>query len=75
MRKIRIGILGATGAVGREMRTILEARDFPAEELRLMASAKSAGLRLPFHGEALSVIETSESAFSGLDLVLGAASR
>ena len=75
MRKIRIGILGATGAVGREMRTILEEQDFPAEELRLMASAKSAGLRLPFHGEALSVIETSESAFSGLDLVLGAASR
>jgi aspartate-semialdehyde dehydrogenase (peptidoglycan organisms) len=75
MRKIRIGILGATGAVGREMRTILEERDFPAEELRLMASAKSAGLRLPFHGEALSVIETSESAFSGLDLVLGAANR
>lgn len=75
MGKIKIGILGATGAVGREMRTVLEERGFPADEVRFIASPKSAGLCLPFCGESIPVIEASDRAFSGLDLVLGAARR
>ena len=42
----RVGLVGATGAVGREALRILEARRFPAVEIRLFASARSAGTRL-----------------------------
>ena len=41
MKKVNVGILGATGAVGREMLKILEERNFPVGELRLLASARS----------------------------------
>lgn len=70
-----VGILGATGAVGREMMKVLEERNFPIGELRLLASARSVGLRLPFSGKELTVQEATESAFAGLDIVLGAASN
>ena len=43
MDKYNVGILGATGAVGREMLKILRERSFPADELRLLASKRSAG--------------------------------
>ncbi len=72
MKSYRIGILGATGAVGREMRKILEEYELPIAELRLLASARSAGERLPFAGRELPVQETTENAFAGLDFVLGA---
>ncbi|MBQ8610850.1 MAG: aspartate-semialdehyde dehydrogenase [Oscillospiraceae bacterium] len=70
-----VGILGATGAVGREMMKVLEERNFPIGELRLLASARSAGLQLPFAGKMLTVQEACETAFAGLDIVLGAASN
>lgn len=69
----KVGILGATGAVGREMIKVLEERNFPVEELRLIASERSAGKKLPFRGEEVTVIAASDSAFEGLDIVLGAA--
>ena len=72
MKSCRIGILGATGAVGQEMRKILEEYRLPVTELRLLASARSAGARLPFAGRELPVQETSAAAFAGLDYVLGA---
>ena len=72
MKSYRIGILGATGAVGREMRKILEEYGLPIAELRLLASSRSAGERLPFAGRELPVQETTENAFAGLDFVLGA---
>ena len=72
MKSCRIGILGATGAVGQEMRKILEEYRLPVTELRLLASARSAGARLPFAGRELPVRETTEDAFAGLDYVLGA---
>ena len=72
MKSCRIGILGATGAVGQEMRRILEEYRLPVTELRLLASARSAGARLPFGGRELPVQETTEAAFAGLDYVLGA---
>ena len=70
-----VGILGATGAVGREMLKVLEERNFPIGELRLLASARSVGLQLPFAGKLLTVQEATETAFDGLDIVLGAASN
>ena len=68
-----VGILGATGAVGREMIKILEERNFPVAELRPIASARSAGKKLLFRGKEVTVREASDDAFDGLDIVLGAA--
>ena len=73
MKQFKVGILGATGAVGREMRKILEERKFPVAELRPIASARSAGTKLPFNGGEVEVVAAADSAFEGLDLVLGAA--
>ena len=73
MKQFKIGILGATGAVGREMMKILEERKFPVAELRPIASARSAGTMLPFNGGQAQVVAASDDAFEGLDLVLGAA--
>ena len=72
MKQFKVGILGATGAVGREMMKILEERKFPVAELRPIASARSAGTKLPFNGGEVEVV-AADSAFEGLDLVLGAA--
>lgn len=73
MKQYRIGILGATGAVGREMMKVLEERKFPISELRLLAGAGSAGKRISFMGKEHTVVQASEDAFEGLDIVLGAA--
>ena len=72
MKQFKVGILGATGAVGREMMKILEERKFPVAELRPIASERSAGTKLPFNG-GVEVVAAADSAFEGLDLVLGAA--
>ncbi len=73
MKKYNIGVMGATGAVGQEMIKILAERNFPIGELRCLASARSEGkvLNTPF-GE-VTVKKTCETAFDGLDIVLGAA--
>ena len=73
MKQFKVGILGATGAVGREMMKILEDRKFPVAELRPIASERSAGTKLPFNGGEVEVVAAADSAFEGLDLVLGAA--
>ena len=73
MKQFKVGILGATGAVGREMMKILEERKFPVAELRPIASVRSAGTKLPFNGGEVEVVAAADSAFEGLDLVLGAA--
>ena len=73
MKQFKVGILGATGAVGREMMKILEERKFPVAELRPIASARSTGTKLPFNGGEVEVVAAADSAFEGLDLVLGAA--
>ena len=72
MKAVRIGILGATGAVGREMLRVIEEYALPVSELRPLASRRSAGERLPFRGGELRVEETTERSFAGLDYVLGA---
>ena len=72
---VKVAILGATGAVGREMIKVMEERSFPLEELRLLASARSVGLKIPFRSGELTVQEAKEDSFAGMDIVLGAASN
>ncbi len=66
--KPNVAIAGATGAVGAEFLKLLEARDFPINQLRLLASARSAGTTLTFRGEALPVEELTADSFSGIDI-------
>ena len=73
MKTYNVGILGATGAVGREMMKILSERHFPVGELRLLASRRSAGKVLEWEGKPHRIVEAADDAFEGLDIVLGAA--
>ena len=73
MKEYKVGILGATGAVGREMMKILIEREFPISELHLFASARSAGKVVAWNGRPIQIELAAEDAFEGLDLVLGAA--
>lgn len=73
MKEYRVGILGATGAVGREMIKVLGERKFPISELRPLASARSVGKKIAFEGAEIAVQEAADNAFEGLDIVLGAA--
>ena len=73
MKLYKVGILGATGAVGREMMKILAERQFPISELRLFASSRSAGKVVEWNGRPVMIQEPSEENFRGLDIVLGAA--
>ncbi|MBQ8580046.1 MAG: aspartate-semialdehyde dehydrogenase [Oscillospiraceae bacterium] len=73
MKTYTVAILGATGAVGKEMIKILQERDFPVGELRLLASKRSVGALVPFKGSQIAVQEACEEAFRGVDIVLGAA--
>lgn len=65
-----VAILGASGAVGQEMLRTLERRGFPVKELRLLASARSAGRRLPFRGRLLTVEAVTPESFEGVDFAL-----
>lgn len=69
----RVGIVGATGAVGQELIGLLLSRSFPLAELRLLASARSAGRQLDVGGKKLTVQEAKPEAFEGLDIALFAA--
>ncbi len=75
MKKYSVAILGATGAVGREMMKVLEERNFPINELRLLASERSVGKELEFCGKPIKVQLACHTAFEGLDIVLGAATN
>jgi aspartate-semialdehyde dehydrogenase len=61
-------VAGATGAVGEELLRLLVQRGFPVGELRLLASARSTGMRLPFGGEQLPVLELTDQNLRGLDV-------
>lgn len=65
-----VAIAGATGAVGVEMIKVLEAHHFPIDELRLLASARSAGKTMTFKGEQITVQELTEDSFQGVDFAL-----
>ena len=68
-----VAIIGATGAVGGVMRSILEERDFPVASLKLLASSRSAGKELTFRGKPVKVEELTEDSFGGVDYVLSSA--
>lgn len=75
---MRLGIVGATGAVGQELLKCIEERNFPFKELVLLASKRSAGREIEFMGKTYIVEETTEDSFDKLDLALfagGPASR
>ena len=65
--------MGATGAVGQELLKILEQRNFPLQNLKLLASERSVGREYEFKGEKLKVELTCKDAFKGVDLVLSSA--
>ena len=65
--------MGATGAVGVELMQLLEERNFPLNSLKLLASSRSAGKKMPFRGKELTVEELTHDSFEGIDLVLASA--
>lgn len=73
MKKYNIAILGATGAVGKEMLKILEERNFPINELRLLASKRSAGEEVEYNGKKYVIQEATENSFENIDIMLCAA--
>ena len=72
-RPLTVAVLGASGAVGQELLQLLEERKFPVGELRLLASARSAGQVQAWNGQQLTVQEVTAEAFAGVDLVLASA--
>jgi aspartate-semialdehyde dehydrogenase len=69
----RVGVVGATGAVGTTILEILADRRFPVAEVRPLASARSAGSEVDFAGEKLEVQELTDESIQGLDLILSSA--
>jgi aspartate-semialdehyde dehydrogenase len=70
MAALRVAVVGATGAVGREMVRILEERSFPVAELALFASPRSEGTRVPFAGDHVAVRALGDGWSRGVDLAL-----
>ena len=70
MKKYKIGIVGATGAVGQEIINLLEKREFPVSEARLLASSRSAGREIQACGNLEVVSETTPDSFKGLDIAI-----
>lgn len=78
MKKYNVAILGATGAVGQEFLNLIEERNFPFAELKMLASKRSAGKKIQFMGKEYTVEEANEDSFKGVDIALfagGAASK
>ncbi len=65
-----IAVVGATGAVGTLIRELLESRKFPFERVKLLASHRSAGKKIPFCGQEITVEELKPEAFEGVDLAV-----
>lgn len=72
---MRVGVFGATGQVGGVMRDLLIERNFPVDEIRFFASARSAGQTLPFGEQQVTVEDTSTADFAGLDIALFSAGK
>ena len=72
MKAYNVAILGATGAVGREMLKVLEEYDIPVGKLLPLASARSAGGTVRFKGQDVKIEEATDESFEGMDFVLGA---
>ena len=72
-RKPNIAVLGATGVVGREILKVLTENNTPYNEIKFLASARSAGSKIEFKGQEYTVIETTPEVFEGIDIVLASA--
>lgn len=72
---MRVGVFGATGQVGGVMRTLLDERDFPVDEIRFFASSRSAGKTLPWRGREITVEDMATADFTGLDIALFSAGK
>jgi aspartate-semialdehyde dehydrogenase len=70
---VSVAILGATGAVGKELIELLASRQFPLSRLKLLASPRSAGSKIDFKGQSLSIESVEEDSFTGVDIVLASA--
>ncbi len=70
MRDFNVAVVGATGAVGREMIRVLEERKFPVRNLKLLASERSASEKIEFMGEEITVEVLGEDAFDGIEIGL-----
>jgi aspartate-semialdehyde dehydrogenase len=68
-----VALLGATGAVGTELLELLQSRNFPLADLKLLASPRSAGRTISFQGEDIPVEVVTEKSFDGIDIVLASA--
>jgi aspartate-semialdehyde dehydrogenase len=68
--KYHVAVAGATGAVGNEMVSILEQRNFPVDRLKLLASTRGAGTRMEFKGKSYTVEVMDENSFAGIDVAL-----
>ncbi|SHF97930.1 aspartate semialdehyde dehydrogenase [Desulfacinum infernum DSM 9756] len=66
----RVAVVGATGAVGTTMVRVLEERNFPVSDLKLLASSRSVGKELTFRGDKVAVEELTEKSFEGVDVAL-----
>jgi len=71
-RKLNVAVVGATGLVGSEALSLLEERSFPVENIRLMASGRSAGDEITFGGRQVKVEALASADFAGIDVVLSA---
>jgi aspartate-semialdehyde dehydrogenase len=69
-KKVNVAIAGATGAVGNQMITCLEERNFPAKSVKFLASSRSAGRQLRFKGDLVEVEELTENSFKGVDIAI-----
>jgi aspartate-semialdehyde dehydrogenase len=65
-----VAIVGATGAVGEQILKLLGERDFPIQQLKLLASARSAGNKVVFKGEELTIEEATPESFEGVEIAL-----
>ena len=72
-RPLKVAVLGASGAVGQELLLLLKERNFPVAELKLLASARSAGSTQQWNGRTITLEEVNAEAFEGVDLVLASA--
>jgi aspartate-semialdehyde dehydrogenase len=70
---INVAILGATGAVGQELLALLESRQFPVKNLKLLASPRSAGSKIKFLDREITVKTLDDNSFQGINLVLASA--
>src|SRR5579862_9189108 len=67
---MRVAVVGATGQVGKVMRSVLAERSFPLDDIRFLASARSAGTRLPWEGGEIEVEVAEDADYRGVDIAL-----